>query len=152
LLLSTVVVTIVFASLKHPLPIVGDLFYTIGVMTILVGTLAAILVHGRNKAYWIGFVVLFAGYFCHTVWPSPLRSASSILWKMGSDDSESRELITEAAISYLFDVMHPSPGKGSQGRAMRPEDYSSFLAVGHTAIALLLGICGGTIAQRLACQ
>jgi hypothetical protein len=71
---------------------------------------------------------------------------------MGASETRSRELITTSAISYLFNVLHPEPGPGSQGRAMSSEDYKVFLTVGHTAIALLVGLCGGVLAQRLAKQ
>jgi hypothetical protein len=69
LLIFTAGVAVVFASLKYPAPIVGDLYYTIGLLTIALSALAAILIRGPNRAKWIGFVLLFAVYFATAYGP-----------------------------------------------------------------------------------
>jgi hypothetical protein len=149
LLIFMALMAVVAASLSYPTSLVGDCYYTLGLTTIAMSMVAAFVLQGSKRAYWMGFVIAFVVYFGSSVSPMGLRNPPAGLGRMMPADSSGRELITTRMVSYLFDVMHPSPGPGSQGRAMHVEEYASFLTVGHTAIALLFGVCGGAIARRI---
>ncbi|MCI0335521.1 MAG: hypothetical protein L0228_20125 [Planctomycetes bacterium] len=154
LLLFTAASAVVFTSLIYAMPIVGDLFYTLGLLTIALSTIAAIYRLGPSRAYWVGFLVLFAGYYFHTVWPSEIRTT----WIAFSDDFGVRSpgMLTTRGLSACFEGLHGAimPGSLFNRSRSRPSDlgeqYVAFMTVGHTALAMLLGICGGTLARRLA--
>jgi hypothetical protein len=150
---------VVAGSLVEASPVVGDLFYTLGLLAIPFAVLAAIYFRGPNRAYWIGFVLLFAGYFIHSVWPSEVRSTWSMVQSIGAVDYPSQGLVTTRGLSYLFEGLHgpitsPALGFGRGGVGLRGNamfgQYVAFMTVGHTAIAFLVGLAGGAIARRLA--
>ena len=154
LLIITAVLSILLASLVYSNPFVGDVYYTLGLLAIGIAVISAIYNRGPNRAYWVGFVILFAGYFCQTVWPSEIRTT----WLAFSNDLGFRTsgLLSNRLLMMGFDVLHGAPPRG---RIFNPgtasggsiaEKYFSFLMVGHTAIAVLLGMTGGEIARRLA--
>jgi hypothetical protein len=158
LLIFTAVFAIVVACLVFPEPLVGDLFYTLGLLMIAIAVLAAIYFRGPIRAYWIGFVLLFAGYYAHTVWPSEIRSTWTMVQTMGGLNYPAQGLISSRLISAAYEGLH-GPFTAQQGfrpgRAFFPAGgdvgkYVAFMTVGHTVIALLLGLVGGAIAQRFA--
>ena len=156
LLLFTGAFAIVVACLVFPEPLVGDLFYTLGLLLIAFAVLAAIYFRGPIRAYWIGFILLFAGYFAHTVWPSEIRSTWTMVQTMGGMNYPAQGLITSRLMSAAYEGLHgPVTAQAVRpGRAaLRGGDagkYVAFMTVGHTVIALLLGLVGGAIAQRFA--
>jgi hypothetical protein len=141
-------------------PFVGDLIYSLGLLTIAFATIAAIYTHGVRRAFWVGFVICFAGYFGHTVWPSELRSTWLGFRQMGQLDYPAPDVITSRTFSYLYQGIYDSARNNS--RNFRPVpigvngqsigQYLAFVTVGHTAIAFLLGIVGGKLAQRFAAE
>jgi hypothetical protein len=159
LLFFTAGVAVVAASLVKASPVVGDLFYTLGLLAIAFGVLAAIYFRGPNRAYWIGFVLLFVGYFTHSVWPSEVRSTWTMVQSIGAVNYPIQELITARGLTYLFEGLHGpimTPAQGSArvqsglaGNAIVAH-YVAFMTIGHTAIACLLGLVGGAVARRLA--
>jgi hypothetical protein len=147
---------IVIACLAFPEPLVGDFFYSLGLLLIAFATLAAIYFRGTLRAYWVGFLVLFAGYYAHTVWPSEVRTSWIMVQRMGGIGTVSQEIITSRLLSAAYEGMHgPAVGRFMAPRPMMPGNidpakYIAFMTVGHTVIALLLGLLGGAIAQRFA--
>jgi hypothetical protein len=158
LLIFTAVFAIVVACLVFPEPLVGDLFYTLGLLMIAIAMLAAIYFRGPIRAYWIGFLLLFAGYYAHTVWPSEIRSTWTMVQTMGGLNYPAQGPITTRLMSAAYEGLHgpftprqsvmaPRTGGGTSGDVGK---YVAFMTVGHTVIALLLGLAGGAIAQRFA--
>jgi hypothetical protein len=152
LLIIVAGLSVLIASLVYVNPFVGDIYYTLGLLTIGLAIILAVYRSGPNRAYWVGFLILFGGYFCHTVWPSEIRTT----WLAFSDDFGMRTpgLITNRLLALCFEGLHGGmPDTGFPGprsrRSALAEQYVSFLIVGHTAIAALLGCCGGLVARKL---
>jgi hypothetical protein len=152
-------VSVVAASLVYAAPVVGDLYYTLGLLAIAFAVLAAIYYRGPTRAYWVGFVLLFAGYFSHSVWPSEVRSTWTMVQTIGGVNYASQGLITTRVLSYMFEGLHgpiTTPmrgvgvGRATMQGATNAVQYVAFMTVGHTTIALLLGLAGGAIARQLA--
>lgn len=153
LLLIMAALSVLFASFVYVGPFVGDLFYTLGLFLVCFALIFAIYRQRESRAYWIGFFILFTAYFCHTVWPAEIRTT----WIAFSNDFGLRTpgIISSRFLALCFQGIHgdiPSmraltPGRGPNAIA---ENYIAFMTVGHTAIAILLGICGGEISKRLA--
>ncbi len=158
LLLTAAGLSIVCASLVYATPLIGDLFYTFGLLMIAYGTIAAIYFQGKRRAYWVGFLILFAGYFCHSVWPSEIRSTWAYFQRNGSIGYTTQGLITTRLLAGAYEGLHPSSAPSSVpmrgGRTVSgPQtagQYIAFMTAGHTVIALFLGIGGGVVAQRFA--
>jgi hypothetical protein len=111
----------------------------------------------------VGFVILFAGYFCHTVWPAEIRGTFNSLRMSSQIGYGAQDLVSTRLLSYAFQGLHGSvmtragsmgPGMGARvtHNATTMLQYSTFMTVGQTSIALLLGMLGGTIARRFAQQ
>jgi hypothetical protein len=152
LLLVAALLCIVCASLVYAGPMVGELYYTAGLLTIAFGLIAAFYQRGIQRAFWIGFLVLFGIYFGHAMWPIELRTA----WIVVSHEGGFRApgLFTTHVLTLCFGALHGLGGDESFIRATNPdittERYIAFLNVGHTVIAFVLGIVGGRVAQHLA--
>jgi hypothetical protein len=157
LLIFTTGAAIACASLAFPSPVIGDAYYTVGLLTIVFSTIAAIYNRGSARAFWVGFVICFAGYFCHTVWPSELRSTFLSLRRMGQLDYPAPDIITTRGLSIFFQgtndgaaAMRLPTGSASQMMARNTVgQYLAFMTIGHTAFAFILGIIGGAFAQRV---
>jgi hypothetical protein len=161
LLLFTTGVAITVASLRFANTIVGDLFYTLGLLTIAFAVLAAIYRRGPQRAFWVGFVVLFAGYFCHTVWPSEVRGTWTLMQRMGSLGVSKSEISTTRLLNAAFETL-PGPAAlpytgttynynpRSPRANQTANQYMNFMTIGHTSIAFLFGVLGGVVAQRFA--
>jgi hypothetical protein len=154
LLLFMAASAVVFASLIYATSAVADAFYTVGLLTIAVAVIAAIYRREPGRAYWVGFLVVFAGYYGHTVWPSEIRAT----WIAVSDDFGFRSpgMLTTRVLSWCFEGLNGAMPSGnffnrspSQPGGLA-ERYVAFLTIGHTAIAWILGVCGGMLAQRFA--
>lgn len=155
-------VALVTTSLVYPSPALGDLFYTVGLLTVGVAILFSIYSRGPRRAYWIGFTLLFVGYFSNSVWPSELRGTLSLVQRLGRPGSFSQGLITTRLLQNLYELLHgpmsasgmPTTNVFRSGQmtsaATAMSQYASFFAVGHTTIAFLFGVVGGTIARRIA--
>jgi hypothetical protein len=155
---------VVLASLAFPDPIVGDLFYTGALLMIAIATIAAIYCRGTRRAYWVGFVILFAGYFCHTVWPTEIRTPYNSFRYGNAMGYGAQDLVTTRLFNYFFGSLHGSPtpmampGMAGMGTTRRTPgnvtmvQYVTFMTVAHTAVAALLGLLGGSIARRYAAQ
>lgn len=160
LFLFTTAVAVTVASLSYASPIIGDLYYTLGLLTIAFATLAAIYRRGPQRAYWVGFVVLFAGYFCHTVWPSELRGTWNMMQQIGNLGVTTSGISTTRLLNGGFEVLHGSTISSSRMRPYNPgsrfnsdvEKYMAYMTIGHTAIAFLFGVIGGAVARRFALQ
>lgn len=160
LLLIAAGLSVFCASLVYATPIVGDLYYTFGLLMIAYATIAAIYFRGKRRAYWIGFLILFAVYYCHTVWPTEIRSAYSYFQRAGGMGFTGQGLVTSRLLAGAYEGLHPSdiPGRTSGGLRINPRpdetvgQYIAFTTAGHTAIALALGVGGGLLAQRFASQ
>ena|SRR5438270_885176 len=153
---------IVFASLAYPTAIVGDLFYTFALLVIAFGSIAALYFRGQRRAYWVGFLILFGGYFCHSVWPSEIRSTWLFLQRGGNLGYASQGIVTSRLLGIAYEGLHDPMGLRRTIRSPRmpsypaPEEtagqYVAFMTTGHVAIGLMIGIAGGLVAQRLASQ
>ena len=139
------------ACLVFANPFLGDLYYTVGLLFFAYGIIRAIFSQGHQRAFWIGFVVVFGIYSYHSAWA---------FLQFGGARSASTGLITTRLLSTAYEGMNPelSVARGrfttSPSSTTLPGNliggYIAFLTMGHTLIALGLGIVGGQFAQRLA--
>jgi hypothetical protein len=153
---------VVCASMAYPTPIIGDLFYTFGLILIAYAVIAAIYCRGTRRAYWIGFIVLFAGYYSHSVWPGEIRGTFALIQGSGGMRFPAQGLVTSRLLSIAYEGLHPDSFRGSvfasprSGRLTSQDEkagkYIAFMTTGHTAIAMLLGIAGGFVAQTIAAR
>jgi hypothetical protein len=158
LLIVTASVAVVCACLAYPSPEVGDLCYSLGLMSIAFAAVLAIYQRGPKRAYWVGFLLLFATYFCHTVWPSELRGTWAVMQRFGGIDYPTQGVFPTRALTLLYQRLHgdfrPTSGLVFGGRTPRGNEimgkFVAFQTAGHTAIAALLGFCGAVLAQRYA--
>lgn len=154
LLIFMAAVAVVSASLVSAAPIVGDLFYTIGLLTIPFAAVAALYRRGPARAQCIGFLIVFASYFFHTLWPSEIRATWAVAQRAGEIDFPTQSPITTRMLSFLFQglhgdfpVMRLNYGDSSYDTAAK---FVAFQTVGHFAIGIVLGIIGGALARRFA--
>src|SRR5262245_36463387 len=106
LLLFVAGAAVALASLAFTDPVVGDIFYTGALLLIAYAIIAAIYCRGTRRAYWIGFVILFAGYFCHTVWPSEIRTAYNSMRVGSSIGYGAQDIVTTRLFNYSFGALH----------------------------------------------
>jgi hypothetical protein len=153
LLIFMAAVAVVSASLVSASPVVGDLFYTVGLLTVPFTAIAALYLRGPRRAQCIGFLIVFTSYFFHTLWPTEIRATWAVAQRTGELDYPSQRPITTRMLSYLFlglhgempnDVDYGGPGYDI---AMK---FIAFLTVGHFAIGTVLAFIGGALARRFA--
>jgi hypothetical protein len=153
LLIFMAAVAVVSASLVSAAPIIGDLFYTLGLLTVPFVAIAALYQRGPQRAQCIGFLIVFASYFFHTVWPTEIRATWAVAQRTGELDYPSQRPITTRMLSFLFLGLH--------GEMPRDVDYGgpgydiamkfiAFQTVGHFAIGTALAFIGGALARRFA--
>ena len=160
LLLFATGFAIVLASMVYPSPLIGDLYYTIGLLTVAFAVIAAIYFRASRRAFWVGFLVLFAGYYCHTVWPGEVRGTWAMIMRQGGIGYMPQGVVTTRLLTYLYEALQPPMNAQRQmyptRNQMMPDElsgkYVSFMTVGHTVIAFLLGIGGGFLARWFALQ
>jgi hypothetical protein len=161
LLIVAAVVAVLLACLVYPEPFIGDLFYTAGLLVLGVGIIAAIYARGRQRAFLIGFLVLFGIYSSQSVWfnNSRLLLGINIYGQPGTSARYSQGLITTRLLSYAYEALSPDFFSGRPVASRRPSSsmsqqdiylrYGSFMLIGHTVIGLALGVAGGWLAQRM---
>jgi hypothetical protein len=146
-------VAVVSASLVSAAPVIGDLFYTVGLLTVPFTAIAALYQRGPQRAQCIGFLLVFTSYFFHTLWPTEIRATWAVAQRTGELDYPSQSPITTRLLSYLFlglhgemprDVDYGGPGYDT---AMK---FIAFQTVGHFAIGTVLAFIGGALARRFA--
>lgn len=165
-LMVVAIAALCMASLVYPDPIVGDLFFTVGLLLILCAAVGAIYYQGPRRAFLVGFLIFFGGYYWAAATPNDIR----ISWALSQSGYGSRSLtpaiITTRLLALAFEAMHPQgylrqisiPTKSaisySTPTPVMPTSaingYVAFLVVGHTIIAFGLGLLGGGVARRLA--
>jgi hypothetical protein len=151
---------VALGSMAVASPVIGDVFYTLGLLTIAFAMIAAIYTYGTRRAFWVGFVICFAGYFGHTVWPSELRNTWLSLRRMGQLDSPAPDVVTTRGLSLVYPGVHdPSqfmqrpPGfRTNSPNSAATGQYLAFMTIGHTLFAFALGFGGGMVAQRFASE
>jgi hypothetical protein len=146
-------VAVVSASLVSAAPVIGDLFYTLGLLIVPFAAIAALYQRGPRRAQCIGFLVVFTSYFFHTIWPTEIRATWAVAQRTGELDYPSQRPITTRLLSFLFQGLHGDMGSdvdyGDPGydTAMK---FIAFLTIGHFAIGVVLGFIGGALARRFA--
>jgi hypothetical protein len=137
----------------------GDLFYTFGLLAISFAAIAALYRHGPQRAYWVGFVIVFTSYFVHAIWPSELRSTWTMMQRAGDIPYATPGMVTTRILSLCYTGLHGDVGlvRGifrprSAAIDAATAKFIAFQVIGHTAIALLLGMLGGMLARRLAAR
>jgi hypothetical protein len=139
------------ACLVFANPVLGDLYYTAGLLIFAFGVIRAIYSEGQRRAFWIGFVILYSLYCYHTTWA---------FIQYGGGRNMSTGLITTRLLAAVYETMNPEL-MAARGRVAMPPSpmslpgnlfggYIGFLTMGHTLIALGLGVIGGRVAQRFA--
>jgi hypothetical protein len=106
LLIFMAAVAVVSASLVSAAPIVGDLFHTLGLVTIPFVAIGALYQRGPQRAQCIGFLIVFASYFFHTVWQTEIRATWAVAQRAGDLDYPSQRPITTRMLSFLFLGLH----------------------------------------------
>jgi hypothetical protein len=153
LLVFMAAAAVVSASLVSAAPVIGDLFYTIGLMTIPFAAICALYQRGPERAQCIGFLIVFASYFFHTLWPTEIRATVAVAQRTGDYEYPSQGPITTRMLSYLFlglhgempnDVDYGGPGYDTGMK------FIAFQTVGHLTIGTLLGLIGAALAKRFA--
>jgi hypothetical protein len=162
LLLVATAAAIVCACLVYPDPIMGDLIYTSGLLVIAFAAIAAIYSSGERRAFLIGFLILFGGYYYVGLSQYELRTAAAYMQQPGNMRFmvPSTGLLTSRFLAYAYDVLHSqSDGLVSglrSSRSLAPDKviggYIAFMMVGHAVFAFALGMIGGRVAQRLAAR
>ena len=152
LLVIMAALSVLLASFVYLNPIIRDLYYTCGLLMVGFALISAIYHRGSRRAFWVRFIILFAGYFGHSVWPTEIRTSwMAFLNNFGYD---APGLVTNRLLVLCYQGLHgPLPktfGNPTATGNAAAERYVAFLIVGHTAIAFVLGIFGGVIAKRLA--
>lgn len=132
-------------------PILGDLYYTAGMLLFAFGVIRAIYSQGQRRAFWVGFVILYAIYSYHLNW---------MYLQFGGGRNAATGLITTRLLAVVYEGMNPmlAAERGRFAASTSPMSlpgnlvggYIAFLTMGHTLIALGLGVIGGRVAQRLA--
>ena len=160
LLLFTAALAVVMASLNYPSPYLGDFFYTAGMLAIAISAIAAIYLRGPQRAYCVGFLILFAGYFCQTVWPSEVRGNLLAMNRFGGVGYPTQGPLSTRSLALLYEGLHGDSrptsasfflfGSRNRGTDAKVAHYIAFQTIGHTAISLLLGVMGGTLAHKFA--
>src|SRR3954453_1868559 len=84
LLLVATATAIVCACIVYPDPIMGDLVYTAGLLLIGFGAIGAIYFTGQRRAFLIGFLIFFGGYYYVSVSQSEMRMALAYSQQLGS--------------------------------------------------------------------
>jgi hypothetical protein len=159
LLLAATAAAIVCACLVYPDPIMGDLVYTSGLLLIAFGAIAAIYSNGQRRAFLIGFLILFGGYYFVGLSQYEMRMAMAYMQQAGNMryTVPSTGLLTSRFLAFAYESLHsPSEGLVSglrPSRSLAPDKlvggYVAFMMVGHAVFAFALGIIGGRVAQRL---
>jgi hypothetical protein len=142
------------ACLAFADPVLAELYYTVGLLLFAFGIIIAVYSSGQHRAFWIGFVILFGIYMSQT-------TSSFLQYVQFSQFTGGRNppmgLITSRLLGMVYEGLHPTEFSG-RGQTLRPNGmpgnliagYMAFLTMGHTLIAIGLGVLGGRIAQRLA--
>jgi hypothetical protein len=146
---------VVSASLVSASPIVGDLFYTVALLTIPFAGVAALYQRGPQRAACIGFLLVFTSYFFHTLWPSEIRATWLVAQRGGEIDFPTQNPITTRMLSFLFQGLHgdfPISANMNYGDSAYEvaAKFVAFQTVGNFTIGLLLGLVGGAMARRFA--
>lgn len=166
LLIVAAVVSVLCACLVYPRPIVGDLFYTFGLLLAAYSVIAVIYFRGLRRAFWVGFLILFGGYFCHTVWPSAVHNTWAYFQDTSGMAVVHSGIITTRLLYSAYILLNPMSSTGAPivngpgGFASRvalgpgevPGQFIAFMTVAQTTIAIVLGIVGGFIAQWVSLQ
>jgi hypothetical protein len=156
LLIFMAAAAVVSASLVSAAPIIGDLFYTVGLMTIPFVGVAALYLRGPQRAACIGFLLVFTSYFFHTLWPSEIRATWAVAQRAGNIDYPTQNPITTRMLSVLFEGVHGAfqanvrSSPRSAGIYESAAKFVAFQTVGHVTIGTLLGLVGGALARRFA--
>ena len=153
LLIFMAAVAVVSASLVSASPVVGDLFYTVGLLTVPFTAIAALYLRGPQRAQCIGFLIVFGSYFFHTLWPTEIRATWLVAQRTGDLDIPTQSPITTRMLSFLFLGLHgeleSDVDYGTTGYDIAMK-FIAFLTVGHFAIGIVLGFIGGALARRFA--
>jgi hypothetical protein len=137
LLIATAWAGLVFLGLRSPSPVMSGIISTVTLVTILLAVLVTIYCTGTSRAMAIGYLLFCAGYLIHLTflagWMSrSMGDASISLWSL---------------FFQLFEIVHPN--NPSIPIPLRNASRSNFTAIGHNAIACLLGMAGAMAAQIL---
>jgi hypothetical protein len=163
LLILAAVISVLCACLVYPRPIIGDLFYSFGLLMAAYAAIAVIYFRGVRRAFWVGFFILFCGYFCHTVWPSAVHNMWDYVQETSGIAFAPSGMITKRLLYHAYKLLNPLSAIGSPvvngpgGTASRmvlgpgevPGQFIAFMTVAQTSIAILLGIAGGLVARRI---
>ncbi|HVT28282.1 MAG TPA: hypothetical protein VHE81_09740 [Lacipirellulaceae bacterium] len=156
MLIVAVVAAVLLTCLVYPDPIVGDIAYTCGLLLIAFGTIGAIYVRGRQRAFLVGFLVVFGSYYYASLWTTETR-LSLLAYQQGGMRYVSSSLITSRLLASAYEGLHPTAYPRVNGPFPRasPSDqivgrYLAYMTIGHSIIGLVLGILGGWLALRLA--
>jgi hypothetical protein len=159
LLILAAVISVLCACLVYPRPIVGDLFYTFGLLLAAYSAIAVIYFRGPRRAFWVGFLILFGGYFCHTVWPSAVHNTWAYFQENSGVPFVPSGMITTRLIYYAYEALNPLSAArvasvAPSGRLIIPDEvpgqFIAFMTVAQTTVGMVLGIAGGLVAQRIA--
>ena len=139
------------ACLVFANPVLGDLYYTAGMLLFAFGVIRAIYSQGQRRAFWVGFVILYAIYSYHINW---------MYLQFGGGRNAATGLITTRLLAAMYEGMNPLLAAERGRFAVSPSPvslpgnlvggYIAFLTMGHTLIALGLAVIGGRVAQRIA--
>lgn len=153
LLVFVAAVAVVAASLVSAAPVIGDLFYTVGLLTVPFAAICALYQRGPERAQCIGFLIVFASYFFHTLWPTEIRATWAVAQRTGELDYPSQRPVTTRMLSALFLKLHGEMPRdvddGGPGYDIAMK-FIAFQTVGHFAIGIVLALFGGALARRFA--
>src|SRR5262245_55284634 len=135
LMIVTAWAALISLGLASPTPLWSGVVTIVTLVTILSGLLMAFYCTGTLRAMAIGYLLFCVGYLIHVTllanWMSQMGNAATSLWSL---------------FSQIYEFVHPPSGSPI---ALRNQSRSNFTAIGHNAIACLLGMAGALAAQML---
>lgn len=156
LLIVVTLLTVTLGGLIYATRIWAACFFTTFLLLLLYGVVQALVARGPSQAYWIGFIVFGGVYFLFSLF----AEAQPYVDESGRVRSRREARLVTSEILILLDAqlnrakpprefgagtVYPHPGsaifltaRGSLGHTF---------TIGHTCVAILLGMFGGAIAQ-----
>jgi hypothetical protein len=132
------------AALKHPTPLLASFVYTGALTTLFFSILAAL--RGRHRTFWLGFAIVFSGYFAAAFVLNPSNGPNPII-------------LSSRLFFYLFprmgitwdreDALHGvayDEFRGFETHSFENSpEWLAFARVGHSLAAIVHGIAGGVV-------
>jgi hypothetical protein len=137
LLIVTAWAALISLGFASPTHLWSGVVATATLVTILSGLLMAFYCTGPSRAMAVGYLLFCVGYLFHLTFLATWMSRAM-------DDGATTSLWS--LFFQLYEIVHPPDGSPIQ---LRNANRFNFTAIGHNAIACLLGMAGAMAAEML---